>query len=238
MTWETASTPWNERSASADERLRFRDLVDLNELTLQWLRELHKESQVITRGLDKNISDELWMLESLKDTPIESFLDDTRTEDLLGRMHQTIWSVQGWTLEHLIERAAKTERAMLDSHLEQIAWKLGRQTGEARFGKMIAQLGPLPLERLPFALWHTPLSGRPRGEGFLVVRSVPSEIILELRDCPHQSPYPEVQAVADPLCKHHSHWLRGYAYALNHRITVRLDIAKPRCSHRWGLLRP
>lgn len=230
-------TPWNQRTASADERLRFRDLVDLNELTLQWLRELHKESQVITRGLSASLADELWMLESLKDTSIDSLLDDTRAEDLLGRMHQSIWSIQGWTLEHLIERASKTERVMLDSHLEQIAWKLGRQTGEARFGKMITAAGPLPLERLPLALWHTPLSGQPRGEGFLVVRAVASEILLELRDCPHRSPYPEVQAVADALCRHHSHWLRGYAYALNHRFAVQLEIGKPRCTHRWSLMR-
>ena len=54
----------------------------------------------------------------------------------------------------------------------------------------------------------------------VIRRALSDELMLESGYCPHRSPLPEVQDVADDLCAFHTHAIRGFAQALNPRITI------------------
>lgn len=125
--------PWHERTAGTKHYQWFNRLVSLHELTLGWLRELQVErpQHLISRGLKPQISQNLWMLDFLSRpgsgksaTPnMDSLLDDTSPEDILGRLEHTVWSVQAWTLMSSAERAPAETRQALRSCCQ----KLGRE---------------------------------------------------------------------------------------------------------------
>src|SRR6185295_4231992 len=127
--------PWHERTAGAKHHQWFNRLVSLHELTQAWLKELQIErpQHVISRGLKPQVSQNLWMLDFLArgGPKIDSLLDDSAPEDILGRLEHTVWSVQAWTLMSCTEKAQSDARQALESILEQSSWKLGRRTGEA-----------------------------------------------------------------------------------------------------------
>lgn len=226
--------PWHIRYPSTEHYQWFKNLVDLHELTTHWIKEVQADrpSYLLTRGLSKEVSQNLWMLDSLSETPLEKLLDDTLPKEMLGRLEHTIWAVQSWTLSNLQERTTSSNRNSLDSLLEQVCWKLGKTSAETRWNQQCKK-GNLPLREVMLSFNDSPLSGYPHSEGFLVRRAIQNEVQVELRFCPHQIPYPEVKAVADQLCHFHAQWMRGFAYALNHRTAVEHVVHSPRCFQRW-----
>ncbi|MGZ3688760.1 MAG: hypothetical protein ACXVBW_10695 [Bdellovibrionota bacterium] len=231
-------SPWHLRLPSAEHFQWFRNLVDMHEITTQWVRELREDrpEHGLTRGLSREVSENLWMLDSLSQMPMERLLDDTSPSDLLGRLDRTVWAAQAWTLANLFKPAKGEKKATasmaLESVLEQSCWRLGRACAEKRW-PMSAGRTDADLRRIVLCLQDTPFAGYPRGEGFLVKRLIASEAQLELRSCPHRSLYPEVEPIADALCKFHSHWIRGYAYGLNNRASLDYLPGEPRCTFRW-----
>jgi hypothetical protein len=227
--------PWHLRLPTTEHHQWFKNLVDLHELTTSWLKEVQTDrpSHFLTRGLSTEVTENLWMLDSLSNTPMEKLLDDTQPQDMLGRLEQTVWAFQSWTLTQLYGKTTPSStRNALDSMLEQASWKLGRSCVEARW-RELAQTGNQDLRDILLALNDSPFSGYPKGEGFLVRRAIAKEIQIELRCCPHQVQYQEVKPVADRLCRLHSHWMRGFAYALNNRVSVEHLVQSPRCVQRW-----
>jgi len=227
--------PWHLRLPSTEHYQWFKNLVDLHELTTDWLKEVQTDrpSHYLTRGLSPEVTENLWMLESLSKTEMERLLDDTQLDDMLGRLEQTVWAFQSWTLTNLYGRTTPSStRNALDSLLEQCSWKLGRACVETRWPDL-ALKGKQDLRDILLALNDSPFAGYPQGDGFLVRRAIGSEIQIELRSCPHQIHYQEVKSVADRLCRLHSHWMRGFAYALNNRVSVEHVVQSPRCIQRW-----
>jgi hypothetical protein len=233
----------------------FARLISLNELTQAWLTELRIErpQHVLSRGLSPEIARNLWMLEILSGTGanattkgarttsaiLDSLLDDTAPEDILGRLEQTVWSVQAWTLMSCVEKAPAETRQALESILEQSSWKLGRRVGEMTWPDL-PPTARQDLRGLLLALSPNMIIGS--GDDFLLRRCVANEVQVELRACPHHSRFPETRPVADLLCRLHMHWMRGFVYALNSRVTVEHSSpskkkgASTLCLQRWFYL--
>jgi len=229
--------PWHLRLASTEHYQWFRNLVDFHELTTGWVKQLQqqeeKQSHAITRGLSEEVTENLWMLELLSETRLDRLLDDTHPRDLLCRLEHTTWAVQAGTLNSIYGKTSHpSSRSALDSQLEQIAWKLGRRKAEARWPELTTY-GRQDLRDVLMALNDSPFVGYPLSDGILIRRAIRSEIEIELRACPHQNPFPEVRTVADKLCRFHSHWMRGFAYALNNKATLEHVVQSPRCIQRW-----
>ncbi len=241
----TREQPWHLRRTTAKQEQAFRNLVDFNEITTAWLSELRSDrpQQLLSRGLSADVTENLWMLESLasKDATLASLLDDTRPQDTLARLDYTIWAVQAWTWAGITEKTPKSDLAALESQLNQISWKAGRSCSERRW-KQIDPADRQDLNLLAQAVRDTPVLGSAEacslGDPLLIRRAVPNELLLELRFCPHQSPYPEVRGkTADALCALHGQWMRGFAYGLNSRIGIETGHhAGERCLQRWFFL--
>jgi hypothetical protein len=134
--------PWHDRRVLHSHEQWFKSLVGLHELTSAWLRELQmgRPTHVISRGVNPEVAENLWMLDSLSKTSLEDLLDDTLPEDTLGRLEHTIWAVQAWTLIALFERSttelpeiSRVQKESLKSILEQVAWKQGKLAAETEF---------------------------------------------------------------------------------------------------------
>ncbi len=228
---------WYSRRLKAEHQQWFRNLVDFHEITLGWLGELkidrlpHELPRGVSPKLDKSISENLWMLNSLPSRNLNALLDDTCVDDTLARLEHALWAVQAWTLGHLLEKDA---RGALENLLEQVSWKLGRKCAEARW-KGILRSATEDLPRLVSTLSDSPFAGYPHETNFLPQRETRAEVALELRTCPHQSPYPEIKPYSDLLCHLHTHWMRGFIYALNSKATVELKRGSHelRCTQRW-----
>lgn len=256
----TREHPWNDRLVSAKHHQWLARLGSLHRLTRSWAEELRalkaidRAEHLLTRGLDAEVSQGLWMLERLTSQgsqKIEPLLDDTTPDDVLGRLERTAWSVQVWMILSL--RTPNGERGPLDAVLEQVAWRQGRQTAEESWagarGKTVnaSSAEPVALRPLLLALSASMLSGGTGPEGatsecFLVRRALKQEVFLELRTCPHQQPYCAAVApkeTIDRLCEFHSHWMRGFAYVLNSRAGLEHNLARnagERCFQRWYLV--
>jgi hypothetical protein len=180
------------------------------------------------------------MLHSLPDQPdeaIDTFLDDTLPEDMLGRLERAVWAVQSWTLNRLLDRASAAEKPSLRAMLEQIAWKSGRKAAAARW-KDLPAASREDLRGLLLAMTDSPFTGQLGLDAFLVRRALPREIELELRVCPHQIPHPETrgQPIAEELCGLHAHAMRGFLYELNNGVSLEHQCAgkdSGRCTQRW-----
>lgn len=212
--------PWHERRAGTEHIRWFQSLVELHELTRAWIESVRMErpEYELTRGLSKEATENLWMLESLTNTQLSDFLDDTLPEDLLGRLDHAVWAAQAITLRGLSPEAGALEPTLL-SVLEQASFRHGRKIAELKW-RANRGLGELTLPRALLALSDSPLSGLPRTHGFLTRRALPHELDLLWRSCPHRSRYPEIEGVADVLCDLHTHVLRGYLYVLNHHALL------------------
>ena len=246
--------PWHLRVPTTEHYQWFRNLVDLHRLTEAWRLATNTENLTATIGshLGRKVQENLWMLDTLLDTNIEQFLDDTLPEDMLGRLEHAVWAVQAGILSAIINKSNNKSNAS-ESHtseaailsapalktlektlLEQSAWNLGRTCVEARWRHLVNQ-GSQDLRSLLLALHDTPFSGYPNSKAFLVRRAVSSEIEVELKSCPHLSQYAEVHSVADSLCNLYTHWMRGFTSALNSKIEVELTQQSGRCLQRWCL---
>lgn len=237
----TREQPWHLRRLSAGHYQWLRNLADQHALTTSWLSELQIErpAHTLTRGLTGDLADDLWGLSSLSAEQAESLLDDTAPEDVLGRLEQAVWSAQAETLRSLYERVsgqgagAGQERLVLESVLDHTAWKAGKLCGERRWPAFDPALGA-DMRQILLALADSPFcGGLPLRDAFLVERAIDGELTLELRGCPHQR---EGVQLADALCHIHGHWMRGFAYALNHRISIETGRRGSRCRQRWSFI--
>jgi hypothetical protein len=242
--------PWHLRRPTAETYRWYRNLTDLHAITTGWLDELDMERNVhllkrgFSRGqLTEEISSTLWILENLaapagEQAALESFFDDSLPEDVLGRLEQAIWCVQAWTLSSLLDQAATKDRTAILNQLEQSTWRSGRDCARARWAEL-DEAARSDLRAVLQAFRDSPLSGAPRQDRFLVRRATTREISLELRECPHRSPHAALfgsENVADRLCNLHAHWVRGYLYSINTRITVEHRIELPEvCQQRWRI---
>ncbi|OFZ56799.1 MAG: hypothetical protein A2428_12415 [Bdellovibrionales bacterium RIFOXYC1_FULL_54_43] len=228
---------WHLPSSTTKHYQWFRNLADFHDLTLAWIKELQIQRlpHLMTRGQDHDVTQNLWMLDSLSETKIDMLLDDTSPDDVLGRLEHTVWTVQAWTLINLFERTPQAERDALNTVLDLTAWKMGRNLGEKRWSGMPVK-SRQDLRLLFLAMGDSPFGRNPHGEPFLIKRATDSELVFEFHRCPHQVSFPEVQPVADQLCKLHSQWIRGFVYSLNNGISIEDSTGSPRCSHRWSFL--
>src|ERR1700744_252004 len=104
--------PWHLRLPTTQQYQWFKNLVDLHELTREWLKEIQTDrpAHLLTRGLSPEVSENLWMLDSLSQTEMERLLDDTSPDDTLSRLEHTVWAVQSWTLTHIYGRATPSNK--------------------------------------------------------------------------------------------------------------------------------
>lgn len=224
-------SPWHLRLPSTEHFQWFKNLIDLHKLTLEWLKEAPPEKKKPghrwSPTLSREVSANLWILDSICETPLEQLLDDTSPQDMLGRLEYTIWAVQASSLSNTLQ-----ERT--DTALEQASWKLGKKCSEHRWNEL-TQSGSQDLRDVLLSLNDSPFVGYPRRDGFLVRRALANEIHVELRSCPHQIHYPEVKPAADRLCRLHTQWMSGFSNAINPRSQVELIIQAPRCIQRWHI---
>src|SRR5689334_6044414 len=123
------ANPWHLRLPNTEHYQWYKNLVELHELTESWLKEVQSDrpSYLLTRGLGPEITENLWMLESISKIEMRQLTDDTQIEDTLGRLERTIWAVQAWTLNALVGRVnLLSTKDALNSLLEQISWKMGK----------------------------------------------------------------------------------------------------------------
>lgn len=254
--------PWHSRIPSNQNQIWFRNLIDLHQLTLSWLKAVNREqpAHFIPRGVQPNpdVSSSLWMLDLLgsegldPSTELDNLMDDTSPEDVLARLDRTVWAVQSWTLNKLLRpakeseaqaprlsqvRSAELPRADLATMnaLEQNSWKCGREVCAQRWPGLQEDVR-VDLRGVLSAFRDTPLNRSGIREGFLVKRATERQVEIHLLHCPHQTPYEEVSPMADHLCALHAHWIRGYLYSINTKITVESDRRGERCEQRWSIL--
>lgn len=230
---------WHLREAEHAHHRRFEQLLALHQITEAWVDALReagadRPAHSLDRGLSREITDQLWMLGSLAPRGLDSLLDDTSPDDVLGRLERIAWSVQAYTLAKLLERAGDSESQALHSVLEQTSWKLGRAFAEQKWGTL-RQATRSSMRRLVLTLNDTPLGGYADGDGFLMTRVTDQEARFDLLQCAHQSSFSEVRLVADALCGFHAHWLSGFAYGLNPAILVDSSRSNGRCHRHWTL---
>jgi hypothetical protein len=212
---------WHKRQIHFEHYQRFEQLLELHQITAAWIHELKevgkdRPSHALDRGLPREITDQLWMLESLGREGLESLLDDTSTTDVLSRLERTIWSVQGYTLAKFQERTQGVEaKAALKSILEQTCWRLGRNYAEKRWSELPSTTRG-SMAQLSLTLNDTPFGNGPDHQcGLLTIRVTEREANFERLQCPHRQAHSEVSNVADSLCNLHFHWIKGFAYGLN-----------------------
>lgn len=238
--------PWNIRRATAEHDQWYRNILDLHALTLGWLKELESEqpSHFLKRGAaTPELAEALSMLERITESApkagagFDTLLDDSEPTDLLTRLEHTVHAVQALTLSHLLERAQADDRTALLNQLEQNSWKAGRLCGETRWSTLSREARG-DLRAALSALRDSPMSGLPHHDNLLVKRVIAEELQLELLGCPHQSRHNEVRSTADALCSLHTHWIRGFAYAINTRLSIEHwpATSQRRCQLIWSLL--
>lgn len=210
---------WHERRSGLVHLKWFENLCDLHELTLAWISDLKidRADTALSRGLGKEALENVWMLESIRDTQLDDFLDDTSAEDLLARLDHTIWAVQAATLEQIQSQDPSALRAIL----EQTAFRFGRNLAESRW-RAWSELGQSRADLALAALHDSPFAGHGFHPSFLVRRKLAHEFQFLWRSCPHSRHYPEIGRSQTLLCDLHYQALRGYIYALNPRLELTL----------------
>jgi hypothetical protein len=233
--------PWHEPRPTSEHYLWFNQLVELHSLTRQWLTDLEIETPPAPHQLKRiaspKVHEKFARLETMMDQA-ETFdlvrlVDETDPHEFLTRLENTVWVVQGWTLRSLLDRIEKKEEAALINLLQQSSFKCGREVAERRWRGVDTTLGT-DFRACLSALFDSPFAGYPRHRSFLIKRSVPDDVQIELLHCPHRMKQVEVVQVADTLCSLHSHWIRGFVYALNSKIMVEEARDQgPLCCLRW-----
>lgn len=221
--------PWHLRLPTTEHFQWFKNLVSLHEMTQAWLEEVQPDhlNDLFSKYLSPEVTENLWMLKLLPDADLDDFLDDTHPEDVLRRLEHSIWAVQAMALIQFQEKGK-------DPAFQEIATRLGYATVAKRW-KKLTHLPAKDLRDILLAINDSPLSGYPHGNGFLVRRALAHDIQIELRTCPHQSHFHEIKPVADPLCRLHSNWIRGFVKGLHPQLVVEHVIQNPRCTQRWYL---
>ena len=237
--------PWHKRNASTEHYRLYQNILDLHELTLEWLKQVSvdKPSSFIKKTTNPALVQTLFSLENLldrfnTDATLDSALDDTSPNDLLSRLEYLVSVIQAWSLTSLLASVTKDEVPALLNQLEQASWKAGRACALDRWpSKQSNNL--TNLSEVLLALKDTPIIERRPTRGCLVKRATENELWLELLDCPHKSPFVEVREAADKICCLYTHWIRGFAYRFNTKIVIEHkmnDSGSPKnCEQIWLL---
>ena len=245
----SAHTPWTERRISVTHRKWFESLIELHQLTLDWLSELKidRPSHFLSRKPDQKISEELrglfGLLESFAVTPTTSeyltaLLDDTQPEDLLARLENLVHVVRAATLSGIREETPEKDWPDMRGLLQQIAWRAGRKSAQIRWSKS-PSFDRQDLRQAFEALKLAPIFPFSMQKPILAQRALPDELRIELLLCPHRSPFAETRAIADDLCPIDGQWIRGFAYEINSAAQIQESEtggAPPvRCLQTWTL---
>jgi len=239
--------PWSTRNPSTTHYRWFKNLAELHRLSLTWQDDLKLNMDEVIAPLKKEISPDLqsklWILDCLTngqaDQEFDSLLCEQNPDELLIELEELVWTIQTWTIRQAIDQDVNNEvkkiRKVQKNLLEQSAWKAGRRCAITRWNTPQNQ-SVWDLRGVLSAIHDSPLSGCPSRKSFLVVRALLDELRLEMLACPHQSPFEPVRSVADETCSLHWHWIRGFAYGMNHSIIVEYQPleAKTRCRLRFS----
>ncbi len=231
--------PWHDRRAFHWHHRWYQDLLVLHRLTLEWLRELKLErpSHFLGASVRPEIKQSIESLERVTDRALESelsdnglssLLDDTAPEDFLGRLENSVLTLQAWTLQTLLDRSPEALEA-----LEQVSWRHGRALAERRLESPLEQELDLRVILTFFA--DNPILGTPEREGLLIRRSTRTHVDVELKCCPHQSANPAALQVSDALCDVHQYWLKGFLYGLSPTVACQYERRSERTSTRCRL---
>ncbi len=224
--------PWHLRLPTHEHYKRFFYLHHLHELTQSWIREAEVDPPPVhSKGTSIDVTENLWMLDLIHKGELEVLLDDTSPNDILNRLERTVWAYQSLSLVHLYGRTLPNKTS-LDTILEQSSWKMGKNYSELQWNSL-SHTGSQDLRDILLALNDSPFAGYPTGDSFLVRRAISTEVQIELRSCPHRVHFPEIRGVEDRLCRLHAHWMRGFGYSLNNRVSVQHLVQSPRCTQRW-----
>lgn len=180
----------------------------------------HQLKRVLSPGTRENLD----ILESLTQTSdpseLENLLDNSYPEEMLLELEHTVLTIQAWSLRSIISRTPAQERSALNNSLEQTSWLCGRNCSQQRW-TLIPDFQRNDMCSVLAALQDSPLSGYPHGNAFLVRRSTSTEAQIELLNCPHRMPHPDVTPIADELCLLHTDWIRGFVYGINTKIILK-----------------
>lgn len=209
--------------------------MDLQKLTLSWLRamDVDRPSHFLGATVAPAAREAIRDLERAADlalhadsepaphqsSALDRLLDDTTPEDLLGRIENSVRTLQGWTLRSIMDHVKPAERLTWLGNLEQSSWNSGRESAFRRWADVDAAEFA-DLRRVIDAFRESALGSGPGHEDFLLIRATRAEAWIDFRACPHRHPNAATLLAADALCGLHAHWIRGYLYALNPRILL------------------
>ncbi len=245
------STPWHLRQASFEHHRWFQDLIDLHALTHQWLSDFEvneaQHEHLLQRVLAPEIREHLPLLNQISNTTLssefESVLHETYPEEFLKRFEETVWTVQAWSLQSLLEKTPSGEKPALMNSIEKSAWKAGRICLQKRWPHLVDS-GQDDIRILASLFQNSPLSGYPDRKVHLVQRATAQSMEWILLDCPHRRMPSDTGSIADELCRVHHHWMHGFAYGMNPRIAsdylprkIKLASESPLCGQKWYLHR-
>ncbi len=215
--------PWSMRRVTQQHLHDQRNLLDLMALTQAW--------QSAPRGPVAVVkADESTEATARRTDPSEKAFeleDDTTPSDVLARMEAEVWISQIRAL------SGKTS-----GKLDEASFEAGAKCAGSRW--------PTPRDRtrgaasdkraLFLALCHSPLAAGLGSRAFLIRRSLPQEISIELLQCPHRRLKEGEDAPADviaELCRQHFNWMRGYLHSLNPGAHPVLTRPASRCQVSW-----
>lgn len=203
----------------------------MHRLTEAWARELE--------DCPRDLAAQLQAVSAPDQATLDGWLDDTRPLDVVWRLERTLWSLHSHVLRLFLNHPSDLARERAASVLPAVAESQGTVEAETDWGKYSpgrpAGSNPVSWARMDLRRLILTLSGTPFAGTFLVVRATASEARIELLQCAHLSPYPEVQSLSDPLCLMHASWVQGFARGLNPRIRVEHQRPGGRCQLRWTL---
>jgi hypothetical protein len=154
---------------------------------------------------------EAWLgLPHVVPSHLEARLENDFAEEFLTDLEKKTWMTHALTLSAQIKNLKS---------LKQISWDAGNSCAQKRWSKFPQELKK-DLRGMLAALRDSPFSEFPHRESFLLVRSLAHQVDLELKSCPHENLYPEIQRVSNELCELHSCWMHGFLQHLNPKIKL------------------
>ena len=235
---------WHSRIPTNEQYQRFRNILDIHNLTRGWLTEietsLNRQTYLLPRVKVPGVEENLWMLEKLSETyaasNLDQLLDESQPNELLDRLERTVWVTQSWTFQEIMGKTPEAETDAMLGLLEQSSWKSGRKSAAGRWPDL-TKSSRENLRSILATFLQTHISASTLQDSLLIRRATPELCEFELLNCPHQSPFAEIKKAADSLCLQHYHWLKGFAYQLN--TTVRSEYqptqGSRRCQQHWSL---
>ena len=220
--------PWHQRKALLKHHRWFRNLLDFHDITRAWVT-----AGELDLASNPFLSEDLKLLESISDVRLEMLLDDTSTEDLLGRLEHSVWAVQGWTYQMLKDPAQPS----LMKILEQTTFIRGKAVAEQRWSRIGKPLRK-DLRAIFLTLVDSPMSLSLGEDAFLLKRGLADDVEFEFRACPHAIHFAGEVAGASDLCALHSTWIQGYVLGMNGNAQIEYiprTHEGMRCTHHWRL---